>query len=116
MEAKSERQSASSDEDPAEVTESVVDQSASGLSGPGLPTHVYLGSPCSSASTISEIEGIHREDHVFANFRRKFTEFVNHCLPSYGIQLNGWTRFEPTFKVLTFPRKNLNTDSNASSY
>jgi hypothetical protein len=107
MEAESERRSASTvgDEDAAEVIESVADQSVPGPSRPGLPTRVYLGAPRPSPSTISEIKDMHHEDRAFENFRRKFTEFVNHCLPSYGIPLDEWTRFEPTFKVLTFPKE-----------
>jgi hypothetical protein len=102
MEAKSERHRAGKDggegEDAAEVSESVADRSM-----PGLPestvTRVHLGSPSASQSTILEIEETHNRDRAFENFRRKFTQFVNDCLPSYGMQLNRWTRFEPTFKV-----------------
>jgi hypothetical protein len=102
MEAESEQQRAGKDggegEDAMEVSESVADRSM-----PGLPestvTHVHLGSPSVSQSTILEIKEMHNRDRAFANFRRKFTQFVNDCLPSYGMQLHRWTRFEPTFKV-----------------
>ena len=100
MESESERQRASKDEgegeEAGEVNESVADRSVPGLPG---PTRVHLGSPCPSPSTISEIEETHRKDRAFQNFCRKFTQFVNDCLPSYGMQLDRWTRFEPTFKV-----------------
>lgn len=109
MEAESERWTASTDEDAAEVSASIADQSA--LPGSGLPIHIYLGSPHCSQSTILEIENMHHKDCTFENFHRKFTEFVNHCLPSYGILLNEWTRFEPAFEVLcSFPRINTNSD------
>ena len=99
MESESEHHRASKEEgeEAAEVNESVTDRSTPGL--PGL-THMHLGSPCPSLSTISEIEETHRRDCTFENFHRKFTQFVNDCLPSYGMQLNRWTRFELTFKVL----------------
>ena len=91
-----EHQSASTDGDATEIVESVADMSAA-----GAPTRIHLGSPC-PPSTVAEIEDVHRGDHAFEGFRRKFTEFINHCLPSYGTQLGGWTRFEPTFKVCLY--------------
>ncbi|KAI9574141.1 hypothetical protein HD554DRAFT_2228583 [Boletus coccyginus] len=98
MEAESERQSASmvQDEDDAEVSESVADKLVPGLPGPAC---VHLGSPCLSLSTISEIKDMHCGGRTFEGLRRKFIEFVNGCLPSYGIQLGGWTRFDLTFKM-----------------
>lgn len=98
MEIESERQSASTDEDTTEVVGSITNTSA-----PGVPMRIHLGSPC-LLSTIAEIEDAHRGDHAFENFRGKFTEFINCCLPSYvnGIQLSGWTRFKPTFKVYSY--------------
>ncbi|KAF8123035.1 hypothetical protein EV363DRAFT_1550073 [Boletus edulis] len=83
----------------SEFSASIADQSALRLPGPALPTRVYLGAPHPLSSTILEIEDMHRKDHAFENFRRNFTEFVNRCLPSYGIPLAEWKRFEPTFKM-----------------
>ena len=102
MEAESERQRASKGEgegeDTVEVSESIADRSM-----PRLPeltvTRVHLGSPSPSQSTISEIEEMHNRDRAFEDFCRKFTRFVNDCLPSYGMQLDRWTRIESTFKV-----------------
>ncbi|KAF8548228.1 hypothetical protein OG21DRAFT_1479277 [Imleria badia] len=65
MEAESEHQSVSVDEDTTEVSASVADQSASRLPGPAMPTCVYLGAPRPLSSTISEIEDMHHEDHMF---------------------------------------------------
>jgi hypothetical protein len=57
-----------------------------------------LGSP-QQPSTISDIETRSQTDHAFQGFRKKFTEFINQSLPTYGHQLPGWLTFPADFQV-----------------
>ncbi|KAG9309309.1 hypothetical protein JVU11DRAFT_10797 [Chiua virens] len=77
MEAVEEHQATNADE---EITDSVAETSDSVT---GAPRHVYLGSPCQPVA-ISEIEGAHQTDRAFENFSRKFTDFINTCVPTYA--------------------------------
>jgi hypothetical protein len=61
--------------------------------------HVKLGSP-QSCSTIQDIEtrlGVH--DRTFQGFRKKFSDFINTSLPSYGYQLTRWVTIPADFLV-----------------
>jgi len=57
-----------------------------------------LGSP-QQPSTISDIETRSQTDHAFQGFRKKFMEFINQSLPTYGHQLPGWLTFPADFQV-----------------
>jgi len=61
--------------------------------------HISLGSPCNLQS-IQDIETTHAlKDCVFDGFCRKFTEFINQSLPSYGYALTWWFNVPPQFEV-----------------
>lgn len=97
MEAKRERQSADTDEE----TISSIESAAHTLLVPGAQARVYLGSP-SPKTSISEILEVHKGDRAFDNFRRKFTDYVNTCVPTYlgnTVQFERWMTFEPTYQV-----------------
>lgn len=63
--------------------------------------HVKLGAPC-PLKTIQQIVHDHHSDPAFGNFKRKFTTFVNQCLPVYlERDPNSWdmVSFPETFQV-----------------
>lgn len=63
--------------------------------------HVKLGSP-RPPKTLREIMGDHRSKPEFDNFHRKFTNFINQCLPVYlEHDANTWNAisFPETFEV-----------------
>ncbi|KAG2144311.1 hypothetical protein DEU56DRAFT_870425 [Suillus clintonianus] len=61
--------------------------------------HIKLGSP-QNCSTIQDIEmrlGV--QDRAFQGFRRKFTDFINTSLPTYGYQLTRWVTIPADFQI-----------------
>lgn len=64
-----------------------------------LDDQYKLGSHCCPAS-IHDIESARSgSDVAFAGFRRRFTQFLNTSLPSYGYQLDRWITIPPDFQV-----------------
>ncbi|KAG1747467.1 hypothetical protein EDB19DRAFT_1826190 [Suillus lakei] len=61
--------------------------------------HVKLGSPTPHPSSILDLENWGPADRAFQAFRRKFTEFTNHSLPTYGHQLTSWLTFPADFQI-----------------
>ena len=61
--------------------------------------HVKLGSPMRHSSSICDIESRGQSDRAFQGFRRKFTEFINTSLPTYGYELTSWLTFPADFQV-----------------
>ncbi|KAG1728188.1 uncharacterized protein EDB91DRAFT_1239436 [Suillus paluster] len=61
--------------------------------------HIKLSSP-QNCSTIQDIEmrlGI--QDRAFQGFHRKFSDFVNTLLPTYGYQLTRWVTILADFQI-----------------
>jgi hypothetical protein len=57
--------------------------------------HIHLGSP-QSLTSFALVEEANRSNRAFANFRKKFTIFLNNFLPSKNIPLpNGLTWLRP---------------------
>ncbi|KAG1836025.1 hypothetical protein F4604DRAFT_1943802 [Suillus subluteus] len=61
--------------------------------------HVKLGSPMQCPSPIIDIENRNTTDHAFQAFHRKFSEFINTALPTYGHQLTSWLTFPVDFQI-----------------
>jgi hypothetical protein len=61
--------------------------------------HVKLGAPTQHPSSILDLETRSSVDHAFQAFQRKFTEFVNYSLPTYGHQLTNWITFPADYQV-----------------
>ncbi|KAG1811595.1 hypothetical protein EV424DRAFT_1327573 [Suillus variegatus] len=61
--------------------------------------HVKLGSPAPHPSTIIDVESRGQTDRAFQSFRRKFSEFINTALPTYGHQLTSWLTLPGDFKI-----------------
>ena len=61
--------------------------------------HIQLGSPC-TVESIQDVKATHGlKDGTFEGFRRKFTEFVNQSLLSYGYALTQWFNVPLQFEV-----------------
>ncbi|KAG1882566.1 hypothetical protein F4604DRAFT_1879304 [Suillus subluteus] len=60
--------------------------------------HVKLGSPVPYL-TILDVENHGQTDRAFQSFHRKFSEFVNTALPTYGHQLTSWLTFTGNFMI-----------------
>lgn len=63
--------------------------------------HIKLGAPCQQ-ETIQQIVNNHRSEPAFDNFNRKFTAFINQCIPVYlELDPNSWDiiSFPETFQV-----------------
>ncbi|KAG2110903.1 uncharacterized protein F5147DRAFT_745048 [Suillus discolor] len=60
--------------------------------------HVKLGSPVPHLN-ILDVESRGQMDCAFQSFRRKFSEFINNALPTYGHQLMSWLTFPGDFKI-----------------
>ncbi|KAG1765483.1 hypothetical protein EV702DRAFT_981531 [Suillus placidus] len=76
-----------------------MDDSGDDISHIAFNGHVKLGSP-QSCSTIQDIEtrlGVH--DRAFQGFRKKFSDFINTSLPSYGYQLTRWVTIPADFLI-----------------
>lgn len=63
--------------------------------------HVKLGAPTQNPSSILDLENRSAVDRSFQAFRRKFTEFINTSLPTYGHQLTNWITFPADYQVCT---------------
>ncbi|KAG1847898.1 hypothetical protein F4604DRAFT_1883959 [Suillus subluteus] len=61
--------------------------------------HVKLGSPVPKPSAIINVESHSQTDRAFQSFRRKFSEFINTALPTYGHQLMSWLTFASDFEL-----------------
>ncbi|KAG1730467.1 hypothetical protein EDB19DRAFT_1897064 [Suillus lakei] len=61
--------------------------------------HVKLGSPTPHPLSILNLENRGPADRAFQAFQRKFTEFTNHSLPTYGHQLTSWLTFPADFQI-----------------
>ncbi|KAG1874443.1 hypothetical protein F4604DRAFT_1880894 [Suillus subluteus] len=61
--------------------------------------HVKLGAPTQHPTSILDLENRSSVDRAFQAFRRKFTEFVNHSLPTYGHQLTNWITFPADYQI-----------------
>ncbi|KAG1903935.1 uncharacterized protein F5891DRAFT_946142, partial [Suillus fuscotomentosus] len=62
--------------------------------------HFKLGSPQSCAITIQDIENRRgAQDTAFQGFCRKFSNFVNISLPTYGFHLTRWITIPVDFQV-----------------
>ncbi|KAG2037875.1 hypothetical protein BDR03DRAFT_933870 [Suillus americanus] len=61
--------------------------------------HVKLGAPTQHPSTILNLENRSSVDRAFQAFWRKFTEFINHSLPTYGHQLMNWITFPADYQI-----------------
>jgi hypothetical protein len=76
-----------------------IDDSGNDIGHIAFDGHVKLGSP-QSCYTIQDIEtrlGVH--DRAFQGFRKKFSDFINTSLPSYGYQLTRWVTIPADFLV-----------------
>ncbi|KIK43163.1 hypothetical protein CY34DRAFT_791724 [Suillus luteus UH-Slu-Lm8-n1] len=76
-----------------------MDDSGDDISHTAFNGHIKLGSP-QSCSTIQDIEtrlGVH--DRAFQGFRKKFSDFINTSLPSYGYQLTRWVTIPADFLI-----------------
>ncbi|KAG0708024.1 hypothetical protein DFH29DRAFT_979603 [Suillus ampliporus] len=62
-------------------------------------SHVKLGSPTQHPSSILDLENCSPVDRAYQAFWRKFTEFINHSLPTYGHQLMSWLTFPADFQI-----------------
>ncbi|KAG2085342.1 uncharacterized protein F5147DRAFT_793714 [Suillus discolor] len=60
--------------------------------------HVKLGSPVPPLDILG-VESRGQTDRAFQSFRRKFSEFINNALPTYGHQLTSWVTFPGDFKI-----------------
>jgi hypothetical protein len=63
--------------------------------------HMKLGAPTQNPSSILDLENRSAVDRSFQAFRRKFTEFINTSLPTYGHQLTNWITFPADYQVCT---------------
>ncbi|KAG2091630.1 uncharacterized protein F5147DRAFT_779906 [Suillus discolor] len=63
-----------------------------------LNGHVKLGSPVPPLDILG-VESRGQMDRPFQSFRRKFSEFINNALPTYGHQLTSWVTFPGDFKI-----------------
>ncbi|KAG1734249.1 uncharacterized protein EDB91DRAFT_1238449 [Suillus paluster] len=61
--------------------------------------HVKLGAPTQHPLSILDLENCSSVDHAFQVFQRKFTEFINHSLPTYGHQLTNWITFPANYQI-----------------
>jgi hypothetical protein len=61
--------------------------------------HVKMGAPIQHPLSILDLENRSSVDWAFQAFRRKFTEFINRSLPTYGHQLTNWITFPADYQV-----------------
>lgn len=61
--------------------------------------HVKMGAPIQHPSSILDLENRSSVDQAFQAFWRKFTEFINCSLPTYGHQLTNWITFPADYQV-----------------
>ncbi|KAG1899351.1 uncharacterized protein F5891DRAFT_1128989 [Suillus fuscotomentosus] len=61
--------------------------------------HVKMGAPIQHPSSILDLENHSSVDRIFQAFRRKFTEFINRSLPTYGYQLTNWITFPADYQI-----------------
>ncbi|KAG0696432.1 hypothetical protein DFH29DRAFT_984614 [Suillus ampliporus] len=74
--------------------------------------HFKLGSPQSCANAIQDIENrLSAQDTAFQGFRRKFSNFINMSLPTYGYQLTRWTTIPADFQIHEYRYLKLNYES-----
>ncbi|KAG1768464.1 hypothetical protein EV702DRAFT_1181984 [Suillus placidus] len=74
--------------------------------------HFKLGSPQSCAITIQDIENRRgAQDTAFQGFRRKFSNFVNISLPTYGFHLTRWFTIPVDFQIHEYRYLRLNYES-----
>ena len=72
--------------------------------------HVGLGS-LQPVTTIQHIETtLGTNDRAFQSFRKRFSDFINTSLPTYGYTLGRWINIPPNFEV------RLNSSSLTSMY
>jgi hypothetical protein len=66
--------------------------------GPGDSSRVKL---CAlhPATTLVDVESKEQSDRSFARFRKKFCEFLNNSLPTYGFDLQSFISLPADFKV-----------------
>ncbi|KAG1725468.1 hypothetical protein EDD22DRAFT_982843 [Suillus occidentalis] len=73
--------------------------------------HVKLGAPTQNPSSILDLENRSAVDHLFQAFRRKFTEFINTSLPTYGHQLTNWITFPADYQIHEYRYLKVNYES-----
>ncbi|KIK35236.1 hypothetical protein CY34DRAFT_17146 [Suillus luteus UH-Slu-Lm8-n1] len=74
--------------------------------------HFKLGSPQSCAFIIQDIENRRgAQDTAFQGFRRKFSNFVNISLPTYGFHLTRWITIPIDFQIREYRYLRLNYES-----
>ncbi|KAG2114095.1 hypothetical protein BD769DRAFT_1630026 [Suillus cothurnatus] len=61
--------------------------------------HVKMGAPIQHPSSILDLENRSSVDRAFQAFWRKFTEFINRSLPTYGHQLTNWITFPADYQI-----------------
>ncbi|KAG1845088.1 hypothetical protein DFJ58DRAFT_717530 [Suillus subalutaceus] len=61
--------------------------------------HVKLGAPTQNPVSILDLENRSTVDRSFQAFQRKFTEFINTSLPTYGHQLTNWITFPADYQI-----------------
>ncbi|KAG2140569.1 hypothetical protein DEU56DRAFT_870910 [Suillus clintonianus] len=75
-----------------------------------LDGHFKLGSPQPNA--IQEFENrLGARDPAFQSFRRKFSDFINTLLPTYGYHLTRWTTIPADFQVHEYRYLKINYES-----
>lgn len=84
------------DSDGSDATEDLGAESVA--IGPGDSSRVKL---CAQhpPTTLADMESKEQSDHSFARFRKKFCEFLNNSLPTYGFDLRSFISLPADFKV-----------------
>ncbi|KAG2151772.1 hypothetical protein BD769DRAFT_1623523 [Suillus cothurnatus] len=73
--------------------------------------HVKMGAPIQHPLSILDLENRSSVDRAFQAFRRKFTEFINRSLPTYGHQLTNWITFPADYQIHEYRYLKVNYES-----